>query len=552
MKVRHLLAVRRDPSWLICITSMWLATASNLPLWHQLNDLSPIGSLKGIVFAIAMAILIAAALVMVSTVFAWRWTLKPFLTLLLVAGAFGAHFMSSYGIVIDPTMLTNVAQTDVSEVTSLLSLKLLVTVSLLGILPALFVWVSPIHFRRWPVRLAQNVALTAIAGAVLVFAALSSYQTLSSTMRNHKQVRYLINPLNSLYAVGRVVLDPLQRKQSNVVPIGQDARIAAPTRGERPPLLILVVGETGRSGNFGLNGYARDTTPELAKQNVASFRNVWSCGTSTAASLPCMFSHLGKDAFESRERNYEGLLDVLQRAGLAVLWIDNQAGCKGVCARVPSSSTSDSEHSGSCSTGGCDDSVMLKGLDARIAAVPNDRRERGIVLVMHQMGSHGPAYSKRSPESFKRFNPECKSVNLQDCSRTDVVNAYDNSIAFTDHFLASTITWLKTKQDAFDAAMVYVADHGESLGERNIYLHGLPYAFAPDVQKRVPWITWLSKAYEERSHITTQCLQNQRDMRITHDNYFHSVIGLLGVRTDIFNPRLNVYGSCVGGEVSAR
>jgi lipid A ethanolaminephosphotransferase len=113
----------------------------------------------------------------------------------------------------------------------------------------------------------------------------------------------------------------------------------ATPRRSKPPLLLLVLGETARSGNFSLNGYGRPTNPLLAKEDVASQRNAWSCGTSTAASLPCMFSNFGREAYDSRPANYEGLLDVLQRAGLAVLWIDNQSGCKGACDRMPNVNT---------------------------------------------------------------------------------------------------------------------------------------------------------------------------------------------------------------------
>ncbi len=199
--------------------------------------------------------------------------------------------------------------------------------------------------------------------------------------------------------------------------------------------------------------------------------------------------------YEGRSANYESLIDVLHRAGLAVLWVDNQSGCKGVCDRVPTASTTDLKDPALCVGESCYDGMMLKDLDTRIAALPAERRARGVVVVLHQIGSHGPAYYERSPQAFKRFLPECTSNALQNCSREELVNAYDNTIAYTDHFLASTVRWLKTRSDTASTAMVYVADHGESLGENNLYLHGMPYAMAPDVQKHVPWITWLSPGF---------------------------------------------------------
>ncbi|MCZ8093229.1 MAG: sulfatase-like hydrolase/transferase, partial [Acidovorax sp.] len=292
---------------------------------------------------------------------------------------------------------------------------------------------------------------------------------------------------------------------------------------------------------------ARPTTPHLSARNdLVNAPNAWSCGTSTAASVPCMFSHLGRSAYESRNANYEGLMDVLQHAGLAVLWVDNQSGCKGTCDRIPSADTSAQKDAELCPTGSdCLDVIMLKDLDQRLAALPAEQRKRGTVVVLHQIGSHGPAYSKRSASQRKPFQPECTSTALQECERQAVINAYDNSIVETDHFLNSVLNWLSAQENKAQPAMIYVADHGESLGENNIYLHGLPYSIAPDVQKHVPWITWLSPAMQSRNGTTTPCLQKElAEQRITHDNYFHSVLGLMDVQTGAYKPELDMFAGC--------
>ncbi len=194
---------------------------------------------------------------------------------------------------------------------------------------------------------------------------------------------------------------------------------------------------------------------------------------------------------------------------------------------------------------------MLHGLDERIAALPAERRARGLVLVMHQMGSHGPAYYKRSPPAFKKFLPECDSNSLQSCERDALINAYDNSIVYTDHVLAAAIGWLKAQEARSAPAMLYLADHGESLGENNLYLHGMPYGFAPDVQKHIPWITWLSPEFERRSSITTTCLKQQLDAPVSHDNYFHSVLGLMDVQTSVYQPALDFYAHCAKAQAGA-
>ncbi|MES2688483.1 MAG: phosphoethanolamine--lipid A transferase [Pseudomonadota bacterium] len=532
------------PGWLILAASLWLATAANVPLWLAMRDLGLLAPAGGWLFALAFSLMIAASLGGIGSLLAWRWTLKPVLGVLLLGSAVGAHFMLAYHVVIDTSMVMNVLQTDAREVRDLIGWKLAATLLLLGILPCVLLWRWPVDYGRWTRRTTHNLLQAGAALLALLLLVLVSFGPLASTMRNHKELRYLVNPLNGVYALGHLATQPLHRDRGALQPMGHDARAWLPA-GARPPLLVLVLGETGRSGNFGINGYSRNTTPELARQNVASFHNAWSCGTSTAASVPCMFSGQGRAAFDPQAHNAEGLLDVIQHAGMAVLWVDNQSGCKGACDRVPSVATSGLVNPQLCPAGECYDGIMLEGLDQRIAALPADRRARGVVLVLHQMGSHGPAYHLRSPPAFKRFTPECEGNDLQGCSQAELVNAYDNSIAYTDHFLASTINWLKQNQTAYDPAMVYVADHGESLGENNLYLHGMPYMIAPDVQKHVPWITWTSAGFAQRTAMTTACLRDRADRPVSHDNYFHSVLGLLGIQTRAYQRAFDVYAPCI-------
>ncbi|MGA0007027.1 MAG: phosphoethanolamine transferase, partial [Burkholderiaceae bacterium] len=260
-------------------------------------------------------------------------------------------------------------------------------------------------------------------------------------------------------------------------------------------------------------------------------------------SLPCMFSALGKSDYEDRDGPQEGLLDVLQRAGLAVLWIDNQSGCKGVCDRVPTVNTRDLNNPAFCPNGECFDAVMLDGLDERIAQLPAAQRDKGVVVVLHQMGSHGPAYFKRAPEAYKAFKPECTSNALQSCDRQAVVNAYDNSIRYTDHVLAASIQWLSRQPD-HDTAMWYVSDHGESLGENNLYLHGLPYSLAPVEQKHVPQVSWFSRAMQQRLRLDTTCLAAQADVPLTHDGLFHTLLALADVKTALYQASLDVTAAC--------
>jgi lipid A ethanolaminephosphotransferase len=534
------------PALLITLVCLWIATAANAPLWRELATLPELQTGRGLLFAAGFAVLITSALVALTTLLAWGATcIRVFLTLSLISAAFSAHFMWAYNIVIDTSMMVNVLHTDPRETRDLLSVQMLITVLLLAALPAWWVWRVPLRPIVWKRRIAHNLGLLSVSLLVLVAVVFLIFQDFASVMRNHKQVRFLINPLNAYYALGAATLGERQASRRERISIGDDARPGSMlNRAPHPPLVVLVLGETARSTNFGINGYPRPTTPRLAAQDIASFDNAWSCGTNTAASVPCMFSHLEKHSFEDRKVDYDNLLDVAARAGWKVLWIDNQSGCKGVCDRHASISTAQEIHPTLCGSGECHDEIMLQGLDARIATLTAGNPKVPVLIVMHQMGSHGPAYFKRYPAAFKHFLPECTSNALQECGRDRVLNAYDNTIRYTDHFLAETIDWLTRQSASRPTAMVYVSDHGESLGENNLYLHGLPYAIAPDTQKHIPWVTWLSPQFQNVMGIDLACVRTQIQRKISHDNYFHSVLGLLDVNTAVRNPALDVYGGC--------
>ncbi|MDP3253925.1 MAG: phosphoethanolamine--lipid A transferase [Hydrogenophaga sp.] len=538
------------PATAVWLLSLWLAVAGNLPLWLRVNELAGtpaqrLAMLGG--FGVAVLGITAALL----SLLAWPRVFRPVATALVLVSAFNTHFMLQYGAVIDPTMLANVVQTDVREVRDLMSWALPLTVLLVAALPLWVIWRRPLTLRSWLPQTGRN-AVGALLGLVAVVAAtLLTYQDLASLMRNHKELRYMVNPVNTVYAATRLAIDQLPRQVHALKPVGEDARLGPSYAGQsKPPLLMLVVGETARAQNFGLNGYARNTTPALARwqaeEGLVNFSQVQSCGTNTKVSVPCMFSPLTRAQGGDQTPEHENLLDVLQRAGLAVLWIDNQAGCKGVCARVPNASALDLKIPGLCDSGECLDPAMLDGLDARIAALDPVRRARGVVLVMHQMGSHGPAYSHRSSADRKPFMPECTSNTLSDCPPEQLVNAYDNSIAYTDHFLDLALQWLKARADGGvnDTGLIYLSDHGESLSENGLYLHGVPYALAPSQQTRVPMVTWLSPGLQARDGISLDCVRSRAGQPISHDNFFHTVLGLMDVQTSAHDPALDAVLPC--------
>lgn len=531
-----------NPLTLVWAASLWMAAFANWPLWRALQAMPEVSGPRGAVFMLAFGLIVAALTALVLSVAAWRWSVKPVVALSLVAAAAGAHFMGTYSTVIDPTMMVNVLQTNARESRDLLSLRLLVTALLLAALPLAWLMRAPVQ-RLNPWRQLRRNLLGALGALALVVALLALFfADMSSTMRNHKSVRYLVNPLNSFYALAAVSARAQAAPSGPPEAAGLDARLVV-RDASRPPLLLLVLGETARADHFSLNGYGRPTTPQLAARGVLSFHNVSSCGTSTAASLPCMFSLEGKSAFESASRPRENVLDVLQHAGLAVLWVDNQSGCKGVCDRVPHAQAGDRGTHRYCDQDGeCLDEALLDGLDERIAALPAAQRERGVVVVLHQMGSHGPAYWRRSPATLKPFQNECQTNVLQQCEQQALVNSYDNSIAYTDLVLARAIDWLKGQATRHQVALLYVSDHGESLGENQLYLHGMPYALAPRAQTHVPMLMWLDNPAQQG--LDAGCLPQQADAALTHDNLPHTLLGMAGVQTAVYRPGLDAMAPC--------
>ncbi len=540
-----------NPLTLAVLASLWIAGPANWPLWRALSNLPETATPRGAWFIAGFALMVAAVHALLLALAAWPRTIKPVIALFLVSAAAGAHFMGTYGVVIDSTMMVNVLQTDLRETRDLMSLRLLLGLVGLAGLPLLVLWRVPVA-RTAAARQALRNSLGMLASVVLLAGLLFAlFADLSATMRNHKSVRYLINPLNSFYALAVLAREANAIPPGPPTPIGQHATLAPRPPGARPPLLLLVVGETARADHFALNGYPRPTTPRLSKLPVISFTDVSSCGTSTAASLPCMFSHLGRVGYEAREAEYENLLDLAQHAGLAVLWLDNQSGCKGLCERTANAFARDPAPGRGplpatlCRDGECYDEALLHDLDARLAALDPARLARGVLLVLHQMGSHGPAYYKRSPPDRKPFTPECTTNVLQQCAPDALVNAYDNSIAYTDHVLASAIAWLQGQAAHFDPALLYVSDHGESLGEKNLYLHGVPFAFAPREQTHVPMLAWLAPQTEASSGLALDCLKRLKDRPLSHDHLFHTVLGLLGVQApDVQRTELDAFAAC--------
>jgi lipid A ethanolaminephosphotransferase len=528
---------------LLLVTSVFWVLTANRAFFAAAVESRSLSEVQTWGFSVALGALLVAVHFFLLALIVNRWTVKPALTLLIVSTAIASHFMQAYGVYLDPSMLRNALHTDLGEARELFSWQLLRQLLLYAILPLLLLWRVEI-VRRRPLRaIGVRLGLLLLAAAVAAATLMVVFKPFSSLMRNHKEIRYLITPANYLWSLASVTVAEARGAALPRQAIGLDATPGPGWASRSKPLVIvLVVGETARAANWGLSGYARQTTPQLASLPVINFARVTSCGTSTEVSVPCMFAPVGRrDYDEARIRGSESLLHVLARAGVGVLWRDNQSGCKGVCDSLSHDSVASLNVRGLCADGRCFDAGLLHGLDERLASASGTQ-----VLVLHQLGNHGPSYYRRYPPAFAHFLPACEDDDLDHCSREQIENAFDNALRYTDHVLAALIAKLQAQADQVDSALIYVSDHGESLGENNVFLHGMPYAIAPAEQKTVPMLMWFSDGLLAKRMIDVDCLQRRAAKPASHDHLFHTLLALLDVRTALYEPEWDLLNGCRG------
>lgn len=480
---------------------------------------------------LSLGIVLVAVLIIVFTLFSSRYLLKPFLILVLLLSSLSAYFMNTYDIIVDKLMIQNILETNMHESMDLLSIQQVLYFFILGVLPSLVVYrvnLKPMKVKTAFLEGIESIVVSLVLAVLLIFAFSKFY---TSFFREHAPLRSYTNPANYLYSIGDYIYESSTHKMTGLKIIGGDVRVRE-SKGARK-LIILVVGEAVRADHFSLNSYARETTPLLKKEDVINFPQFTSSGTETAVSVPCMFSCYGREVYDRDiAAHTENVLDVLKHAGANILWRDNNSDSKGVAVRVAYEDYKTPDKNTICEDGECRDEGMLVGLQEYIDAHPTG----DIVIVLHQMGNHGPAYYKRYPKAFEKYTPVCKTNQLEQCSQTEITNAYDNAVLYTDYFLSKTIGLLKENDKQFATAMFYLSDHGESLGEKGLYLHGFPYAIAPDAQKHVPAVMWFGKQFKVNKNL----LKKRAAQPYTHDYLFHTMLGFIEVNSSAYHSQLDI------------
>jgi len=544
---------RRFAAWrvgfAILATSAFIVCFDNGPFWASVSQASDADSHRFGILLTMFALVFCTLNVVLALAFGRR-LFKLLGCALLVSAAVVGFYMSKYGVLVDASMIRSVVDTDFGEASPLLTRAFFLHLLLFGVIPAAVLARVNLGTPPWHRDLCVRGVVVIASVAALLGTVYGNYRAVSFFTQDHRQVRLLVNPAYPIYSYIQYLVETHAAAQAAVaVPvIDEHARFAAGT-SSKPRLGVLVVGETARADRFSLNGYERNTNLYSPGKGVINFPHVSSCGTSTADSIPCMFSSLGRSEFDHvAGAGRENLFSMFDRLGIDVLWRDNNTGCKDICdpAHAESFSTG-TVKSAFCDSTGCFDEALLEDLQAELA-----ENDRDYFLVLHQRGSHGPAYFESTPWWAKRYLPECDLPNLRDCSSEALNNAYDNTILYTDYFLTKVIETLEGFAADYDVAMLYVSDHGESLGEGGIFLHGFPYRFAPPEQTRIPMLFWASNDFYAHQGVSRHCLEvASGNEEYSHDSVFHTVAAIFDVQTRFYDPRLDFLAPCRNRELTA-
>lgn len=494
-----------------------IATIVNLALYHSAmfqyvaNNLD-IVSISGArtVFTLIVVVFVTTASILTFLCLVSAYLLKAFCMVAAVANACAVYFMVTYAVMLDKSMMGNIFNTRSEESFDFLHPRLFLFILFLGVVPA---WL----ISRIRISSVTRIRLLAQAAGLLAVGLIIIYLNSSTWLWFDRHAKYLGGRILPWSYISNTIRFKMEENRS---PSNLTLLPTATVFDDSPVLVVLIIGETARSQNFSLYGYERQTNPKLEQLDLAILQGAQACSTYTTASLYCMLSHTGKTSGSD-----EPLPSYLQRHGVDVIWRTNNWGEPPLDVGTYQKA---SELKQTCVGEYCQfDDVLLSNLERQINNVSAEK----IFLTLHTKGSHGPSYATRYPDQFNVFQPVCQSVELSQCSEQSLVNAYDNTILYTDDFLSRAIQLLD-QFSQMPTVLIYVSDHGESLGEYGLYLHGTPYAIAPDVQKDIPFIVWMSDTFQSSRGIGHADLERSSDN--SHSQIFHSVLGALGIHSEVY------------------
>lgn len=488
-----------------------------------------------ILYSISYALLISAFSILI-----FKKSYKLMLSFIILANSVVFHFMITYGIAFDANMLINTTETNYNEAIEFINLKFILFVIFLGILPAIFVYKKiNIEFPHYW----KNKIILSITPLLLIFLMTLPCHLSERTLnfvRDNQRITSYIMPINYIEASIEFCFLKIKSyiNSLNLISISDDATIEEKNynKNDKKNLIVFVMGESARAKNFSLNGYKRNTNEFLNnyKDDIISFKNFESCGTFTALSLTCTFSHLPRKEFDyAKSFKYESLIDIFDKVGFDVAWRSNNGKCKGVCDRVKNSlvkSFGDNIY----------DDLLLKAFDMDL----NRLTKKNNLIVLHGRGSHGPLYYKRYPKEFEVYKPACND-ELDECSVKEIINAYDNSIYYTSYILKEIIDRLIALSNEYNTMLIFMSDHGQSLGENGVFMHSAPFDTAPKDQKNPAFFIWLNDDFADTFNIDKQCLISKINSNLSQDNIFHSMLGIFKINSKYYDKNLDIFSDCM-------
>jgi len=486
----------------------------NLVLYHYafykfvLNNIE-IQSFNGIALlaSITVLALLLNAVVFYLLLYGLRMAGKVLMALFFIINAIAVYFVNTYGVIIDKSMIGNVLNTNYDEASSFFSITFVVYLVVIGIIPAILLFkvkAAKVKFKKFIVQ----VSLTLVFLLLLIYANATNWLWID---KHSKQLGALVMPWSYVVNTGRFYKSQNKKnKEEILLPdlTGKD---------NTKSVVVLVIGESARSANFSLYGYGKNTNPLLSATKNLHVYNAESSATYTTAGIKAILDH------KETGKYYEILPNYLYRNGIEVFWRTTNWGEPTV--HIENYQTKEYLEN-LCQGAQCAyDEVLLYGLKDLVLESTNNK----VLIILHTSTSHGPTYYKKYPEEFNQFTPVCRNVELSKCTNEELINAYDNTILYTDYILANLIAELQDLEE-YNTSMIFVSDHGESLGENNLYMHGIPMSIAPAEQYEIPFIVWTSN----------DSLQFKNEEMLSQYNVFHTVLDFLAVESPVYDESMSI------------
>lgn len=528
---------------LTLIITFLFATIYNQKIWEIYTSEHPFSGIPWALEALSFFVFLFFLLFSLFNLVSFKWIQRPVFALVFILSSAAMYFSNALNVYFDYTMIQNLFETDYREASELLIQPLVLSIVLLGLIPCIFIFKIQVYYKPWLKQMLQNTALSIISLGAALASAGPYYANHSSFIRNHN-IALSESLLPTSYAISTASYLKKQLVGKNKVrrPIDAHPRQSPKWHQyDKPLALVFILGETARASSFSLQSHSESEFMG-GIEKLFYYSNFSSCGTSTVVSVPCMFSTYSKDDFSRSMRlEYENVIDIALRSGFNTHWLDNHNGCKGVCEGIGINYVSKQESSAFFNDDQFFDEALVEGLADRITRTGGNQ-----VRVLHQLGSHGPAYYKRVPEEFLVSEPSCRSSDLSQCETEAIKNTYNDTVRYTEYLIAKAIKELESISQTHDTVLIYVSDHGESTGENGLYLHGIPMFLAPQEQTHVPALVWLSDTYIASRSIDTGCLKKHLNDEYSHDNISHTLISLLDIESSAYQSELDILRPCKG------